>query len=231
MVAYRREEQGPQCSCGDATPEMRWRSTRCLRCLPVSCQRPRRHVPVSITKMAPGVNFPPPLQRYFGSNKERHARKKQEAGRQDRAQAAQVHYAELSGHPVRGEGPGGVGHDQSPARAQCLPRADARRDDRRAQVHARGPVHRVRGGDGSGRQGVLGRRRFLRHEAAQFHECLHVERPHAGARHDHPRPADPGDRHGERLVHGRRPRAGPVARRWARRNTSRASSASGWRGR
>ena len=74
-----------------------------------------------------------------------------------------------------------------------------------------------------------------------------------GPRHDDPRPADPGDRHGQRLVHGRRPRARAVvrprdrvgergararpaprsapARRSARRNTCRASSASGSRAR
>ena len=65
---------------------------------------------------------------------------------------------------------------------------------------------------GAGRQGVLRRRRFLRHEAAHLHQRRHVERPHAGPRHDDPRAADPGDRHGQRLVHGRRPRARAVVR-------------------
>ena len=55
-----------------------------------------------------------------------------------------------------------------------------------------------------GRQVVLGRRRLLRHEAAELHQRRHVERPHAGPRHGDPRRADPGDRDGQRLVHGRR---------------------------
>ena len=39
-----------------------------------------------------------------------------------------------------------------------------------------------------------------------------VERPHAGPRHGDPRRADPGDRDGARLVHGRRPRTRVVVR-------------------
>ena len=94
---------------------------------------------------------------------------------------------------------------------------------------------------------------FYAMKRLNFDQRRHVERPHAGSGHDHPRPADPGHRHGQRLVHGRRPRARAVvrpghclrergarpdrrhasapARPWARRNTCRASSASGWRAR
>ena len=101
---------------------------------------------------------------------------------------------------------------QPAARAQRVPRADPRRADRRAEIHPRGSVHRLRGGDRRRRQGVFRRRRLLRHEAAQLRQRRHVERPHAGPGHDHPRAADPGHRHGQRLVHGRRPRARAVVR-------------------
>ena len=113
---------------------------------------------------------------------------------------------------LRGQRPGRVGHDQPSARAECVSRADARRNDRRAEIDARRPVDRVRGGDRRRRQVVFRGRRFLRDEAAQFDQRLHVERPHAGAGDDDPRPADSGDRDGQRLVHGRRPRTGAVVR-------------------
>ena len=51
----------------------------------------------------------------------------------------------LRRHPLRGEGPGRLGHHQPAARAQRVPRADARRDDRRAEIDARGPLDRLRG--------------------------------------------------------------------------------------
>ena len=86
----------------------------------------------------------------------------------------------LQGHPVRGEGPGRLGHHQPAARAERVPRADARRDDRRAVLDPDRPDDRVRGGHRRGRQGVLGRRRLLRHDEAQPHQRPHVERPHAG---------------------------------------------------
>ena len=76
----------------------------------------------------------------------------------------------------------------------------------------RGSLHRLRGRDRRRRQVVFRRRRLLRHEAAQLRQRRHVERPHAGSGHDHTRPADSGHRHGQRLVHGRRPRARPVVR-------------------
>ena len=80
------------------------------------------------------------------------------------------------------------------------------------EIDARGPFDRLRGRDRRRRQGVFRGRRFLRHEAAQLGQRRDVERPHAGARDDHPRPADPGHRDGQRLVHGRRPRARLVVR-------------------
>jgi len=63
--------------------------------------------------------------------------------------------ARYNRHSLRGQRPGRVGHDQPSARAERVPRADARRDDRRAEIDPRGSVHRVRGGDGRRRQVVL----------------------------------------------------------------------------